>query len=251
VDEHPLDEAHLRVRRAGEHLEAFQADSAAYIEANRAASLIKVEGMTVSAIWPPEPPPMFGVRVGEVVYNLRAALDYLVYRLAQLDSGEVVESTQFPIEDTAEGFKRRRTRFLRGVNPTHIAAIEELQPYNGADWARLLRDLSNIDKHRALHVAGYQASSNVRINVGGTEEEARALGGFRIPGDDVAMYYPAPIYVAFADGTPVEETLVQLSTETRNVLGAFHPEFQGHTIDRQPERRISATPIRVKPPPTE
>jgi hypothetical protein len=248
VNRHPLDEALLRASRAEEHLEALDREIAVYVEANEAASLIKVEGMTVSAIWPPEPPPMLSVRVGEIVYNLRAALDYFVYRLAELDAGNVIKGTQFPIEDTPEGFKRRTPRFLRGVNETHVAGIERLQPYHGADWARLLRDLSNIDKHQALHVVGYQATGSVRINVGGTEEEANALGGFRIAGDDVAMYYPAPIYVAFPDGTPIEETLKQLLTETRNVLHAFHPEFKGQALKRSVKRHMSATPIRVRPP---
>jgi hypothetical protein len=241
-----LHDAYLRADRAGEHFKDLQGLAASYVEANRAASFIKVNGMAVTSVMPPEPPPMFGVRVGEIAYNLRAALDYLVYRLAEIDAGKVVNGTQFPIEETAKGFGLRRTRFLNGVNNAHVAAIEALQPYRGVDWTRLLRDLSNMDKHRALHIIGYVAEDSVRVNVGGTEAEAHAFGGFRMPGDDVSMYYPAPIRVAFTDGTPIDVPLEQLLTETRKVLDAFNPEFKGHLLERNVKQTLAITPIRIR-----
>jgi hypothetical protein len=51
--------------------------------------------------WPPNPFPIpeeISIVVGEICYNLRAALDYLVYELARLDSGCIQNGTQFPIE---------------------------------------------------------------------------------------------------------------------------------------------------------
>jgi hypothetical protein len=37
--------------------------------------------------------------VGEICYNLRSALDYLVFELAKHDSGTRQENTQFPIAE--------------------------------------------------------------------------------------------------------------------------------------------------------
>ena len=128
----------------------------------------------------------------------------------------------------------------------HAAAIEALQPYNGVDWTRLLRDLSNMDKHRALHVVGYISEDRVRINAGGTDDEAKALGGFRIPGDDAAWYYPAPFVVSFVDGTPVERPLTQLLAETRRVLGSFAPAFKGHTRERTVTQTLKLLRVRVQ-----
>lgn len=150
--------------------------------------------------WPSIPPPEIGITAGEVVYNLRAALDYLVFELATLGSGEVNMRTQFPIESTPEGFKARRhptkrgdPNWLTGVDCSHCAAIEALQPYNGVDWTEFLRDISNEDKHRTIPILAY-ASRAQTINVGGTEEEAKAFGGFRKP-NDMATYYRASISV--------------------------------------------------------
>ena len=101
-----LQDALLRVARANELFVDLKDLMAAYGKENEDRSLIKVEGLTLSAIWPPEPPPMFGVRIGEIVHNLRAALDYLVFQLAILDSGSEQQGTQFPIESTADGFRK-------------------------------------------------------------------------------------------------------------------------------------------------
>lgn len=95
-------------------------------------------------------PPEIGILVGETVYNLRAALDYLVYELAILDSGHVQEKTQFPIESCESEWESNQDRRLAGLNPTHKALIKCLQPYRECDWTGVLRDISNPDKHRTL-----------------------------------------------------------------------------------------------------
>lgn len=237
-----LSSCYLRLDRARKHLEELKIQVAAYVEANKSI-VVKVHGSTVSVVgWPDQPSPEIGITAGEIVYNLRAALDYLVFALALQDSGEVNIRTQFPIEDTPEGFKARRhpnkrgrPNWLTGVDCSHCAAIEALQPYNGVNWTEFLRDMSNEDKHRTIPVLGY-ASPPQRINVGGTEEEAEALGGFRMPGDDVSMYYPSTILVTLNSEppTPVVETLEILESEVRAVIDSFEPEFKGASQNEPP-----------------
>lgn len=90
------------------------------------------------------------VIIGEIIHNLRAGLDYLVYALAQNDSGGIQDRTQFPIEDTLQGFTARRNTFLEGVSDENVAIIRKYQPFSGCWWTGALRDLSNADKHREL-----------------------------------------------------------------------------------------------------
>lgn len=161
----------------------------------------------------------------------------MVYRLAELDSGKPVKRTQFPIEDAPKGFMGRQSTYLKGVNKTHVAAIEALQPYNGVKWTKALRDLSNGDKHMALQLIGYVTLG--AISVGRTEEEAKAVGGYRRPGDDVSMYYPAPLLITFMNGPPVEITVKQLLAETRQVVGAFDLEFEGKPLTRTLTYRVN------------
>lgn len=220
---HLLDGAFLRVERAVEHLSDLQARIDAFNAKEREATAIKVEGQTVSVVGEQNPPPqMLGLIAGEVVHNLRVALDYLVYELAFLGEGAPREKTQFPIEDRPEGFSGWRKTRLEGVEDEHVGIIERYQPYKGCDWSRVLRDISNQDKHRTLHlIAG---RGHARVNVGGTKAKAEAAGGESRPGAR-GMYYKPTFDVAFPDGTPVMATLPQLVTEVRAVLELFKPEF--------------------------
>lgn len=110
-------------------------------------------GTYMFTVQPEEIPQSFAVATGEVLTsNLRPALDYLVYALAWLDSGDPQKGTQFPICDTPEQFEAKSGRWLKGLNDTHIAALRQLQPFEGGDHFRLLRDLSNPAKHRHLTV---------------------------------------------------------------------------------------------------
>jgi hypothetical protein len=100
------------------------------------------------------------ITIGETIYNLRAALDYIVYDLACMAARKHLAGTQFPIEESSAGFLSRVSgknakgedvgHFLRSVPPGAIALIAKLQPYAGCTWTRDLRDLSNPGKHRRL-----------------------------------------------------------------------------------------------------
>lgn len=89
--------------------------------------------------------------VGDIADNLRAALNYLVYQLAAHDTGgHPDKSVQFPIDEAKQDFGGHVKRFLKGIRVEHIALIERLQPYNGNNWLRQLRELSNPNKHTDL-----------------------------------------------------------------------------------------------------
>ena len=152
---HPLDGAFARVDRADKHLADLKSKISErecdQIQANPIEADPDNPGNLLlrptKGVLPIDP--IFGILVGECVYNLRAALDYLVYELAIVDSGHIQDGTQFPIESKKEIFTRRAKTWLKGINPTHIAEIEKLQPYN-EQWTAVLRDKSNPDKHRLL-----------------------------------------------------------------------------------------------------
>jgi hypothetical protein len=80
-------------------------------------------------------PFLIAVLVGEICYNLRSALDYLVYGLARRDSGSIQKGTQFPIVDKKEQFVGNQTKRLAGLNSTHVEAIARLQPTTDANGA--------------------------------------------------------------------------------------------------------------------
>lgn len=109
-----------------------------------------------------ETPPMWSVQIGEIVHNLRSALDHMVYEIAAGNNhGRVPSGTEFPIfidEGRFRSTKRGGGLYkIRGLPAQAIASIEEIQPFQreqAPDRHRLwvLQELSNWDKHRLLHL---------------------------------------------------------------------------------------------------
>jgi len=98
--------------------------------------------------------------VGDAVHNLRSALDHLMWQLAKRHLGRVptekeAKSIQFPVIYRVKDFSS--DRFLRYVNPDDVARLKPYQPYKRLKKGELyplpkLVRLSNIDKHRQLHL---------------------------------------------------------------------------------------------------
>jgi hypothetical protein len=169
------------------------------------------------------------ILVGEICYNLRGALDYLVFELAKHDFGAPQENTQFPIADKPEKFRSARAARLRGVNDLHVAMIERLQPYqDGCDWTRSLREISNPDKHREFS-AMRGTGAGIAYAPTDPEYEGLALPIRRVRhptrGEiDVKLDFTHVVH--FVDGPPVVETLDPIKFKVFEALTAFGSEFE-------------------------
>lgn len=135
-----------------------------------------------------QPPAELSVLAGECIYNLRSALDHVAYQLAVLNSGstrlsrKVAETSAFPIKPTGPRFRDAASRSLKGISPSARSVIEQLQPYHrrrnpNARCLLALEQLSNIDKHRLLHLTA--------VAIGGAQLGLKGSGflvlrGYRI-----------------------------------------------------------------------
>jgi len=233
---HALDPCFARVRRADEHLVDLKR---LFAEVQvRQANAIEIEfdpnppyGI-VGAKQPPETfiGTNFPIRIGEICYNLRSALDYLIFELARLDSGVEQSGTQFPIMDAKQDFEGRgKGIFLKGVNPTHVACVERLQPYMGCNWTRSLRDTSNPDKHRHFSKMRGDITATIHSSLDPKNNFSRIIGHERDAPHSTLGTVKVKVHlatsIAFADGTPVIETLDEIKSEIANTLRYFKPEF--------------------------
>jgi len=124
----------------------------------------------------------WSIIAGDVVHNLRSALDHMVCQLSILNSNDITccTDTYFPICICKSDF-RKAHRFVEPLlSPVAFAAIEALQPYNTAKLQNLEPSASNlwilsqldiIDKHRILVVIGkhFRATDvSYRFNGGAT-----------------------------------------------------------------------------------
>lgn len=123
----------------------------------------------------------WSVRIGDCLFNLRSALDHVVYALlARRQSRQAINKrckvgrTMFPIYDEKptqgkKGFEvplpSGKWREIRTLSAEQRTAIQWLQPYHRRDdkLARIrvclseVNRLNNIDKHRHLHVVRHTA----------------------------------------------------------------------------------------------
>ncbi len=95
-------------------------------------------------------PPHWPLVAGEIIHNLRAALDHAVYAHTNR------RSSSFPIFTDPCEFQVKGKPRIKGVPKPARTLIEEAQPYKhfpprpSRDPLALLSSLSNADKHRTL-----------------------------------------------------------------------------------------------------
>lgn len=165
---HPLDSAYRKVTQARHHLKTLQLETRAFTETDPYQFTtefdeegighvrFKTGGKTI--------PKRLSLIAGDAVYNLRSALDHLVYQLALLQGG-TGETNGFPIFEEPAKYRHHANRLLRDVSPDHRARIEALQPYHIVfqlnprripkefethAWLFTIGRLANLDKHRLL-----------------------------------------------------------------------------------------------------
>ena len=234
---HPLDGAYVRLDRAGKHLAELKETIGRFFDDEHEIAAQSVHfnpkpGPPVIYTRPESPiPQIVPVLVGEIVYHLRAALDYIVYELAILDSGSIQNGAQFPIESAPQGFQGRVKTYLRGINNTHAASIKALQPYNGVNWTKTLQSISNPDKHRHLINQRHQSVINETLSKNPTDTpDLPGVLYIRADADlpdggRMYMKLGVTLFISFDDGLPVIETLEKIKLEVANTLANFQPEF--------------------------
>lgn len=163
----------------------------------------------------------WSVVVGEIVHNLRSALDNLIYSLAVEASGQDpppgANQLQFPICKTEESYKQQLAKGR--VAPLDISTqtlVKELQPFASvANWGlAVVQHLNNSDKHRKLTVHAVRPASYSMSTVtmeGGYSPPSWVNLGTIAPGDWISTTlspqpvdlstYAVELYVA-VEGVP-------------------------------------------------
>lgn len=116
-----------------------------------------------------EPPPEIGLLAADCIHSLRACLDYLARQLVIACGKEPNDGrgrrTSFPIQDQVSG-NADLPQVSPGINRAMRQALDSVQPYQrGPDFAEhplfVLRELSNVDKHRLLNTAVINAGYTI------------------------------------------------------------------------------------------
>lgn len=189
------------------------------------------------------------IRTGEVLYQLRSALDHIICALIRKANNTPTTTSQWPIFSFRPTKKKDIDRYNNQVagitDPNILDVIESFQPYvlregprrgidqgaarvmdHSASMLPILKELSNFDKHQAvaLHVVNVASrkmvaigdDTGVQLHIHGDDSDDLACG---MPISEERRYLSA--YVAFkAFGT---STRVPVVDGLRNLLAATYP----------------------------
>ena len=149
---------------------------------------------------------------GEVMTNLRFALDYLVWELCRLDGvpKQYERRWAFPLAQVGKEFSEFVAKNLAGLSVQHIARLESWQPFNGRPLLKELHQRVNVEKHRHL---GPNAAVLQRDSVVEPEAMTGLQGISFVPLEEDGLY------------RPVRETLEAMFREVQALLSDFAPEF--------------------------
>jgi hypothetical protein len=111
------------------------------------------------------PPLRFSIIVGEVVHNLRSALDHLAWQLVLANGRTPGRHIQFPIFEephTVKEYKTKVDRMIKGASDGAMRLVKSLNAYKGGDAPALciVSALNNVDKHRLLVTIGLARFDN-------------------------------------------------------------------------------------------
>ena len=116
-------------------------------------------------------PEWWAVAVGEIMHNLRATLDNLVWQLVLANDHQPGSQHEFPVANDEGWYKERSPTKLRDVPEAAFPIIQQVQPYKAPPellrvhplW--IVHNLNRIDKHHLLHViAAYPGSFQFKMS---------------------------------------------------------------------------------------
>jgi hypothetical protein len=159
-----------KINRAKKHLAELEAEIAAYHRGNPYHIVTDKDtepGYELYRFVFIKPIPCsLGSVIGDVIHNLRAALDTLATALV-IANGEkstaIIRKTYFPIGASEAIFEKKLPDDLAGASDAAREMVKGLKPYKGGtDAFYRLHQLDILDKHSALIPVG---ASNTRVGI--------------------------------------------------------------------------------------
>ncbi len=187
--------------------------------------------------YPPEPSLTVSVHVigaaGDVIHNLRSALDHLAWELAKWSTGAPKKPRKccFPIGWSLDNYKEiKKSGAVAGMSPEAKKLIDGLNPYKGGNPALWrIHYLDIVDKHHHLLFAGYRiqfSDTGLPGNVGIVNDEPTYFVGLfddDFQGENQSPFQPAPPEFEASDVKPLIPALHELLVFTEDLIKNFRP----------------------------
>src|SRR5580693_6720736 len=157
----PFDASKIKLNRAAKHLEELEGEVSAYLSGAPCAIVVEPffsdanqdtfgTRAWIARIRKPVPLSLSAI-IGDVVHNLRTALDLLACDLVRLN-GNSTKGVYFPFCDIGTDLPHViRARHLNRAGSDVVQVIHSLKPFKGGNIAlRAIHDMDIADKHQML-----------------------------------------------------------------------------------------------------
>lgn len=223
----------LKHGRAEDHVRSLVAEVAAAFEQAPAAEVTALSESSSATSFRVQklllPMPSWPSIVGDVVHNLRSALDHVAFALVKGGRNAPTRQTMFPVTKSVANFAKTARTSLSGLSSATLAAIERRQPYHeGCLELAVIHGLDVIDKHREIHIMAplLRPEDNPR----GSEHELQDISDMTFQSElvialdnpDLDLYGPVRETFDFvAPAIPLLRQLLDWTAETLETLDVF------------------------------
>jgi hypothetical protein len=147
--------AKLKIERAKGHISNLEEAIKAFFAREPYAILDQVDpksGETIYRVQVKECVPIeFSAALGDIVHNLRSALDLLLCDLVRAAGNTVERRHGFPIFPSVKDYRAGAKGKISGVSPATERFIDRLKPYDGGNTSLFnLHRLDILDKHQGI-----------------------------------------------------------------------------------------------------
>ena len=239
----------VKQRQADEHVGRFAAACAEYVDAANLALRNERDPETgairVLLHAAAEPPLSLGATIGDVLHNLRSALDSVTWEACQRAGvpPKREQDVYFPIGTDPGTWRSLAGSQLPGLAPEHVEVFRSLQPWfwdeemrsHGVDapstagrhaLAKLHR-LARVDRHRVPHPVLARAGHNWLSHDGDVEIDAVNVHYWDARPGDVVMEWRVRPPERVTDVQPDGEVILALSEEGARERQTALTELQG------------------------
>jgi hypothetical protein len=243
-----------KLGRAEQHREAYEELVAEFVDSHPYTIMTEYDPRTGwhTLRWQVlrEPPLVeLALVFGDMIGNLRASLDYLVWQLVLAAGNRPGRRTSFPVVRRAKDWAVQSRSALEGVDPEWAAVVESRQPYHRPERPAvhplaILDHVDNLNKHRFLPAAVLSVEElsvliDVRPVPGEVIESRDFLDRPITPGGELAHFRVASgalldvvvneaprCRVSFDDGLRYDWYPLELVEWVRETVARFEPAFR-------------------------
>jgi hypothetical protein len=210
-----LREARLKIERAISHVEEVEALIRTFGDSHRLIREMEPDGISEIVKLHVGPiPEMLPIAIGEVINQLRSALNFVACSLIAANK-KPVEQAVFPIAENRAKFTKNYSHVIRKLPQNAQRYIRRLKPYGDGTGGRGdilwgLNHLRNSDVHTGLlTLMAHGQDVELSYTIGGTAESTVVV--------DISPQQPAEVSVRGTHGAKVDLSMVHLDLALRGL----------------------------------